>query len=146
LQLIDNGGEDGRLAGMPRQMPHEFAGALHPVMNRRDRLEEIFRDVLDRRLFLATLTEACEKTQWQIHAYCPNRLGWDAAALRQARQGEERKVRLAARNRTETTLSLQWIAEHLALGRWPRVSNLLGAKRKRKLFELPHNWVFGFNI
>ena len=39
-------------------------------MNRGDRREEIFRDDADRERFLATLTEACGKTQWQIHAYC----------------------------------------------------------------------------
>jgi hypothetical protein len=27
----------------------------------------------DRRLFLATLAEACEKTDWQIHAWCLKR-------------------------------------------------------------------------
>ena len=36
-----------------------------------------------------------------------DRLGWDAAALRQARKVAARKVRLAARTRTETTLSLK---------------------------------------
>jgi REP element-mobilizing transposase RayT len=55
---------------MPRQMRREFAGAIYHVMNRGDRREEIFRDEPDRRMFLATLTEACGKTEWQIHAYC----------------------------------------------------------------------------
>jgi hypothetical protein len=55
---------------MLRQMRREFAGAIHPARDRRDRREEIFRDAPDRRLFLAALTKACEKTQWQIHA-CP---------------------------------------------------------------------------
>ena len=44
------------------------------------------------------------------------RLGWDARALRQAGKGDERKVRLAARIRTETTMSLKWIAQHLEMG------------------------------
>jgi len=35
-----------------------------------DRREEIFRTEWDRRTFLSTLTEACGKTVWQIHAYC----------------------------------------------------------------------------
>jgi len=55
-------------------------------------------------------------------------LGWDAGALRRARKGDERKARI----RTETTLSLKWMAEHFAMGSWTHVSNLLGAKRKRK--------------
>ncbi len=60
------------------------------------------------------------------------RLGWDAAALRQAAKGDERKVRLARRIRRETTMSLKWIAEHLAMGSWTHVSNLLGTERKRE--------------
>jgi hypothetical protein len=60
------------------------------------------------------------------------RLGWNPAALRQASKGDERKVRLAARIRRETTMSLKWIAEHLAMGSWTHVSNLLVAERKRE--------------
>jgi len=55
---------------MPRQLRREFAGAIYHVMNRGDRREAIFRDDDDRRLFLSILTEACGKTEWQIHAYC----------------------------------------------------------------------------
>jgi putative transposase len=55
---------------MPRQMRGEFAGAIYHVMNRGDRREEIFRGDMDRRMFLSALTEACGKTQWEIHAYC----------------------------------------------------------------------------
>ena len=39
-------------------------------MNRGDRRESIFADDQDRLLFLETLAEACEKTDWQIHAWC----------------------------------------------------------------------------
>jgi len=310
---------------MPRQMRREFAGAIYHVMNRGDRREEIFRKERDYRMFLSTLSEACGKTDWQIHAYClmrnhfhlvvetpqPNlvvgmkwllgvytkrfniahkecghlfagrykalhvegsgngylrtvcdyvhlnparaglikkaesledfpwssygdylqptrqrpvwlrvdrllgekgipkdsaagrrhfaqlteqrrrqdlheefkplergwclgseefrqellasmsektrathygmerregqevkagrllreemdRLGWDEAALRQAGKGDERKVRMAARLRKETTMSLKWIAQNLEMGSWTHVSNLLGARRKRE--------------
>ena len=60
------------------------------------------------------------------------RLGWNAEALRRAAQGDARKVRLATRIRRETTMSLKWIAEHLAMGSWTQVSNLLAAERKRE--------------
>ena len=40
------------------------------MMNRGDRREAIFLDEADRRSFLETLTEACGKTSWQVHAYC----------------------------------------------------------------------------
>ena len=55
---------------MPRQIRREFAGAIYHVMNRGDRGEDIFRSDGDRRMFLSTMTEACAKTGWQIHAYC----------------------------------------------------------------------------
>ncbi len=55
---------------MPRQLRLEYHGAVYHVMNRGDRREDIFRDDEDRRLFLSTLAEACQKTLWQVHAYC----------------------------------------------------------------------------
>jgi REP element-mobilizing transposase RayT len=39
-------------------------------MNRGDRKEGIVRDWRDRERFLSTLGEACEKTGWQVHAFC----------------------------------------------------------------------------
>jgi len=39
-------------------------------MNRGDRREPIFEDDADRERLLETLTQACQKTGWQVHAYC----------------------------------------------------------------------------
>ena len=39
-------------------------------MNRGDQRDDIFKDDQDRLRFLATLGEACAKTEWQIHAWC----------------------------------------------------------------------------
>ena len=55
---------------MPRKLRLEYAGAICHVMNRGDRKEEVFRDDQDRQRFLATLGEVCQKTDWQVHAYC----------------------------------------------------------------------------
>jgi putative transposase len=55
---------------MPRQLRIQYEGAIYHLMNRGDRHEEIFRDEVDRRSFLQTLGVACEKTDWQVHAYC----------------------------------------------------------------------------
>lgn len=55
---------------MPRKLRLEYEGAIYHVMNRGDRREDIFVDDRDRRRFLATLGEACEKTGWQVDAYC----------------------------------------------------------------------------
>ena len=59
-------------------------------------------------------------------------MGWNRADLRQARKGDKRKVRMAARLRKETSMSLKWIAHHLEMGSWTHVSNLLAAKRKHE--------------
>ena len=39
-------------------------------MSRGDRREDIYLDDVDRQDFLKTLAEACQKTGWQVHAYC----------------------------------------------------------------------------
>ena len=43
---------------------------MYHVMSRGDRREDIFLDDVDRQDFLKTLAEACQKTDWQVHAYC----------------------------------------------------------------------------
>jgi REP element-mobilizing transposase RayT len=43
---------------------------MYHVMSRGDRREKIFLDDVDRQDFLKTLAEACQKTGWQVHAYC----------------------------------------------------------------------------
>jgi REP element-mobilizing transposase RayT len=39
-------------------------------MSRGNRRQDIYLDDVDRQDFLKTLAEACQKTGWQIHAYC----------------------------------------------------------------------------
>ena len=48
---------------MARKLRVEFEGGVYHVMNRGDQRERIFEDDEDRRLFLATLGEACAKTE-----------------------------------------------------------------------------------
>lgn len=55
---------------MPRQRRVEYPGALYHVMSRGNRREDIFLDDVDRHDFIKTLAEACQKTGWQVHAYC----------------------------------------------------------------------------
>ena len=54
---------------MPRQLRIDFPGAIHHVMSRGDRRENIYLDDVNRQDFLKTLAEACQKTDWQVHAY-----------------------------------------------------------------------------
>jgi putative transposase len=55
---------------MARKLRVEYEGAIYHVMNRGDRREEIFLDDRDRRKFLEALGETCDRTAWQVHAYC----------------------------------------------------------------------------
>ena len=55
---------------MARRLHLQYPGAMYHVMNRGDQREAIFKDDEDRQKFLATPGEACEKTEWQVHAYC----------------------------------------------------------------------------
>ena len=55
---------------MLRPLRIQYEGALYHVMSRGDRREMIFLDDADRRAFLNALAQACEKTGWQVHAFC----------------------------------------------------------------------------
>ena len=55
---------------MPRQLRIDYPGAIHHVMRRGDRRENIYHDDVDRQDFLKTLAGTCQKTDWQVHAYC----------------------------------------------------------------------------
>jgi REP element-mobilizing transposase RayT len=55
---------------MPRKLRVEYPGAMYQVMSRGDRREDIFLDDVDRHDFIKTLAEACQKTGWQVHAWC----------------------------------------------------------------------------
>ena len=90
------------------------------MRNRGDRREEIFRDELDHRLFLANLGEAGRKAEWQIHAYCLRRHHFHLVL-------ESPRANLVAGR-----VHQAWIAQHLEMGSWTHDSNLLGAGRKQE--------------
>jgi REP element-mobilizing transposase RayT len=48
----------------------EYPGAIYHVMSRGDRKRPIYLDDVDRQDFLKTLAEACQKADFQVHAYC----------------------------------------------------------------------------
>ncbi len=60
-----NSGKCWGMVGMPRQLRIDYPVALHHVMSRGDRRENIYHDDVDRQDFLKTLAEACQKTDWQ---------------------------------------------------------------------------------
>jgi putative transposase len=54
---------------MARRPRMEYAGAVYHVMDRGDRREDIFVDAEDRRRFLRTLGQACERAGWRVHSF-----------------------------------------------------------------------------
>jgi hypothetical protein len=50
---------------MPRKARVEYERAVYHVMDRGNRLEEIYRDDRDREMFLKTLGEVCGRWGWQ---------------------------------------------------------------------------------
>lgn len=55
---------------MARKLRIEYPGAIYHLMNRGDRREPIFKDDADRQCFVESLGAACERSGWQVHAYC----------------------------------------------------------------------------
>jgi REP element-mobilizing transposase RayT len=55
---------------MPRKLRVEYPGAIYHVMSRANGKGVIFETDVDRQDFLKTLAEACEKTGFQVQAYC----------------------------------------------------------------------------
>ena len=107
---------------------------MYHVMSRGDRREKVFLDDVDRQDFVKTLAEACQKINWQVHAYClmPNHyhlvletpepnlvaaMAWlQEADLFARRKNDAIKLEIAARLRRETTLSTKAIAARVHLG------------------------------
>ena len=56
---------------MASQLRMEYAGAITHVMSGGYRKEAIFVNEEDRRRFLRTLGDVCERAGWGRHAYCP---------------------------------------------------------------------------
>jgi REP element-mobilizing transposase RayT len=48
----------------------QYPGAIYHLTSRGDHQERVFDEDQDRERFLATLEECCQKTLWQVHAYC----------------------------------------------------------------------------
>jgi REP element-mobilizing transposase RayT len=60
----------GTLADMPRQLRVQYPGGIYHIMSRGDRQKDIYLDDVDRQDFLKTLAESCQKTGFEVHAYC----------------------------------------------------------------------------
>jgi REP element-mobilizing transposase RayT len=69
--------------------------------------------------------ESAEQKAQQIIGVELARRGWTRAELRERAKGDVEKVLMALRLRKETTVTLKWIAEHLAMGTSANVTNRL---------------------
>ena len=187
---------------MARKVRIQYPGAIYHVMNRGDHKERIFCDDQDRQQSLATLEEVCQKTAWQVHAFClmsnhfhfvvetpaPNlvegmtwflgnytrrfngrhqlfghlfsgrykaplvegsgngymkteRLVTEALRIEDVseaqwaswRKGHPFEVRLASRLRTETTVTVDWIAQRLHMGTRGHAAHLLSLQEHSRL-------------
>jgi hypothetical protein len=73
---------------MARKLRIEYAGAACHVMARGNQGRDIYADERGRKLWLATLGEACEKPGWRIHSRPQSDAGhWPAEAERAAGTG-----------------------------------------------------------
>ena len=55
---------------------------------------------------------------------------WGEDELKRRRKGDGDKVKIAARLRRETTMTLKWIAKRLQMGTWTNVANCLAKTKK----------------
>jgi REP element-mobilizing transposase RayT len=55
---------------MVRKLRIEYPGAVDYLINRWDQREPIFNDDRDRQRSLCSLSQASQKTEWQVQAYC----------------------------------------------------------------------------
>lgn len=58
------------------------------------------------------------------------KLGWERSDLERRRKGDAEKIRIATKLRSETTMTLKWIADHLRMGTASSLANLLAARRR----------------
>ncbi len=66
------------------------------------------------------------------------KLGWTSADLPKHAKGGARKIRIAARLRAETAVTLKWIAAKLHMGIWTHVANRLQNAKVRKEANTQH--------
>ncbi len=69
------------------------------------------------------LKESDEQKAERLIGTMLRKAGWTESELGRRRKGDPRKVRMAMRLRTETTMTWSWIAERLGMGHWRTARN-----------------------
>ena len=108
---------------MARKLRVQYTGAIYHVINRGDHREAVFHDAHDPELFLATLSEACTKTDWQIHSFCSGR-----EQFARAMEAHQRSCRVYRR-----TSSLRLVRGQRAIppGTTPANDHRIGSQLRR---------------
>jgi hypothetical protein len=75
--------------------------------------------------FASARRETTEERARRIVLEELQRLGWNETDLNRRRKGDAQKVEIALRLRTETSIPLKWIAQHLQMGTWNNVANCI---------------------
>ena len=136
---------------MSRKLRIEYPGAMYHIMNRGDQREVIFRDNEDRQKFLWTLGEACQKTEWQVRAYCLMRNHFRqkllAAAVERVgpshygAQRQETGVQKAERIVKEEIGRLGWDDDELRARRKGHRAKVMLARRLRRETTMSLKWI-----
>jgi hypothetical protein len=118
---------------MLRKRYVEYPGGIYHVISRGERREAIFLDAVDRHEFIKRLAEAVEGKRGEYHSgelrremagakadrivvEELSRQGWRESGLATRCQSDPGKLRIAARLRKETTLTIKAIASRVHLG------------------------------
>ena len=83
------------------------------------------RLLLSERAAKRELAESDEPKALRIVEQELRRRRWTRDQSTRWRKGDKRKVRIALRLRRETTMTLKWMAEQLAMGTWANVARRL---------------------
>jgi REP element-mobilizing transposase RayT len=120
---------------MARQPRLEFEGAAYHVMSRGNHGEGVFCCREDRELFLATLDEACAKTNGEVHSYVlmSNHYHQELKAMKKS--APEKQATAWAIKRL-TTVSNRWISQRWSMGYPTNVTNAAAMCRKPSTKEL----------
>jgi REP element-mobilizing transposase RayT len=110
-------------AVMARPIRVEYAGAVYHIMARGNQGQKIYADDGDRRMWSATVSEACRRTGWRIHAWVL--MGNHYHLLLETPEANlvsGMKWLQGTYTHGQTAVTRRWIAEHLAMGYESRVS------------------------
>ncbi len=98
----------------------------------REKLLELASDQCGPQHYGAAARESDEQKAQRLLQELLTRAGWTMAELARRRKTDRKKAALAAKLRSETTMTWPWIASHLAMGHWRTAANTCRLLNRRK--------------